>query len=89
MSYASRHMSCFSGLKFSAEVQRGKPKMEGIATQKPGVREHGDLRLTPRSSGHRSLRSRHRPTGAGDANHNPGWHRTTPHCGGAAQLEPR
>jgi hypothetical protein len=30
-----------------------------------------------------------RPTGAGAANHTPGCHRTTPHCGGVAQLEPR
>ena len=51
--------------------------------------EHVNLRLTPRSSVHRSLRSRLRPTCAGAANHKPGWHRTTPHCGGDAQLEPR
>lgn len=46
--------------------------------------EHVHLRLTPRSSEHRSLRSRLRPTGAGAANHKPGCHRTTPHCGGVA-----
>jgi len=55
----------------------------------PKLAKHVNLRLTPRSSEHRSLRSRLRPTGAGAANHKPGWHRTTPHCGGVAQLEPR
>jgi len=63
--------------------------MEGIATQKPMEREHDYLRLTPRSSEHRPLRFRLRPTCAGAANHKPGCHRTSPHCGGVAQLEPR
>lgn len=38
-------------------------------------------RRTPRSSEHRSLHSRLRPTGAGAANHKSGCHRTAPHCG--------
>jgi hypothetical protein len=30
-----------------------------------------------------------RPTGAGAANPKPRWHRTSPHCGGVAQLGSR
>lgn len=66
----------------------GEAELEGIAAREPVAREHVNLRLTSRWSGHRSLRSRLRPTCAGAANPKPRWHRTAPHCGGAAQLEP-
>lgn len=55
--------NCFFGVQIFSRRAQGKTEMSGQHIAKTSAAEHVHLRLTPRSSGHRSLHSRLCPTG--------------------------
>jgi hypothetical protein len=65
-------------------MNRYAPRKKGQVSGAQRSAPNASFERTPFATAHGL-----RPTGVGAANLKPRWQRTSPHCGGVAQLEPR